>query len=437
MANNVRETRIQSVKLAPPPPGLPVYGRFGPGKVSFIGRTNYVAALEEKKFIFGVKRSDRLRHVYAVGKSGVGKSKLLEIMVRQDIAAGEGVFFLDHHGELISSILDFVPEERIDDVIVIDPANGSGPAAWNPIADIPVAARYQFAQSFTEIMAAQFNDHWNLRLEHLSRMLAIALMDKPESNLGGMIAMLTDAAFRAETIARITDESAHHFWTEEFGSWNERFETEAVLPLTNKLIQLVRHPALAPTFRSPEDKLHLREAIEKKKIVLVNLARERLGEATADFLGALFIAKLKEIGMMRRVKETVNYVYLDEFNHLVTPTLQNLLGEASRFGFALTLAHQYIGQIPEDFVAAILASVGTVIVFRVSGEDAMKLESEMDPVFKTRDMINLGTRQFYIRMAIDGETYDPFSAEVLKVLPAPHPSYREKILETVKAKFAL
>ncbi len=437
MANNIRETKIQSVKLAPPPPGLPVYGRFTPREVAFIGRTNYVAALEEKKFIFGVKRSDRLRHVYAVGKSGVGKSKLLEVMVRQDIAAGEGVFFLDHHGELISSILDFVPEGRINDVIIIDPSNGSGPIAWNPVADVPAAARYQFAQSFTEIMAVQFGDHWNLRLEHLCRMLAIAVLDVPEANLNGTLLMLTDADFRARATERVSDESARHFWATEFSAWNERFETEAVLPLVNKLIQLVRHPALAQTFRAAEDKLRLREAIDGKKLVLVNLSREHLGEANADFLGALLIAKLKEIGMMRRNAEAASYVYLDEFNHLVTPTLQNLLGEASRFGFALTLAHQYIGQIPGDFISAILANVGTVIVFRVSGEDAAKLESEMDPVFKARDMINLGTRQFYIRMIIDGETYDPFSAEVLRVLLPPHPSYREKILDAVRAKYAL
>ena len=437
MANNIKETKIQSVKLAPPPPGLPVYGKFTPREVAFIGRTNYVAALEEKKFIFGVKRSDRLRHVYAVGKSGVGKSKLLEVMVRQDIAAGEGVFFLDHHGELISSILDFVPEERVDDVVVLDPVSGTGPIAWNPVADVPVAARYQFAQSFTEIMAVQFGDHWNLRLEHLCRMLAIAILDVPEANLNGLLLMLTDAEFRSRATARVTDESARHFWTAEFGLWNDRFETEAVLPLVNKLIQLVRHPALAPTFRLPEDKLRLREAIDGRKIILVNLAREHLGEGNADFLGALLIAKLKEIGMMRRGNGAASYVYLDEFNHLVTPTLQNLLGEAGRFGFALTLAHQYIGQIPGDFISAILANVGTVVVFRVSGEDAAKLESEMDPVFKARDMINLGTRQFYIRMIIDGETYDPFSAEVLKVLPPPHPSFKERILERVRANYVL
>ncbi|MCL4404273.1 type IV secretion system DNA-binding domain-containing protein [Patescibacteria group bacterium] len=437
MANNIKETKIQSVKLAPPPPGLPVYGRFPVSEVAFIGRTNYVAALEEKKFIFGIKRSDRLRHVYAVGKSGVGKSKLLEVMVRQDIAAGEGVFFLDHHGELISSILDFIPEERIDDVIIIDPVSGAGPIDWNPMADVPPAARYQFAQSLTEIMAVQFGDHWNLRLEHLCRMLAIALMDVPEANLNGLLLMLTDAEFRSRATARVTDESARHFWTAEFGLWNDRFETEAVLPLTNKLIQLVRHPALAQTFRSAGGKFRLQEAIDGRKIILVNLARERLGEANADFLGALLIAKLKEVGMMHRGKTATSHVYLDEFNHLVTPTLQNLLGEAGRFGFALTLAHQYIGQIPGDFISAILANVGTVIVFRVSGEDAAKLESEMDPVFKARDMINLGTRQFYIRMIIDGETYDPFSAEVLKVLPPPHPSFKERILEKMRANCVL
>ncbi len=435
MPNNIRETKIQSVKLAPPPPGLPVYGRVPAGDVSFIGRTNYVAALEEKKFIFGIKRSDRLRHVYAIGKSGVGKSKLLEIMVRQDIASGEGVIFLDHHGELVSSILDFVPENRVRDVIVIDPGDDIA-LAWNPLQDVPAAARHIFAQSFVETMAAQFDGQWNLHLEHLCRMVAIALLDRPEANLDGMVSILMDDGFRAATWPRITDESAKRFWGSEFADWRNKFESEAVLPLQNKLVQIIRHPALAATLRAPENKVDLRAAVAEKKIILVNLARERIGEANADFLGCLLIAALKEIGMTRR-DESPFYVYLDEFNHLVTPTLKNFLGEAGRFGFALTLAHQYAGQLGDDLISAILANVGTVIVFRVSGEDAGRLESEMDPVFKARDMINLGTRQFYVRMMIDGETYDPFSAEVLKVLPPPHPSFKENILANIKNNYAL
>jgi energy-coupling factor transporter ATP-binding protein EcfA2 len=435
MANNIRETKIQSVKLAPPPPGLPIYGRVPASEVSFIGRTNYVAALEEKKFIFGIKRSDRLRHVYIIGKSGVGKSKLLEIMARQDIASGEGLILLDHHGDLVSALLDFVPENRVQDVIVIDPGSAMA-LAWNPLRNVSAATRHIFVQSFVEIMAAQFEGRWNLHLEHLCRMVASALLDRPEANLDGMLAILMDENFRAATWPRITDESVRRFWSEEFNDWRNKFESEAVLPLQNKLGQIIRQPALAATFRVPEDKLDLPAAVAAKKIILVNLARERIGEANADFLGCLLIAALKEIGMTRQ-NTTPFYVYLDEFNHLVTPTLKNLLGEARRFGFALTLAHQYAGQLGNSLVAAILANVGTLIVFRVSGEDADRLESEMEPVFKARDMINLGTRQFYIRMMIDGETYDPFSAEVLKVLPPPHPSFKEAILAKVKTNYAL
>ncbi len=439
MANNIRETKIQSVKLAPPPPGLPVYGRVGSREVSFIGRTNYVAALEEKKFIFGIKRSDRLHHVYVIGKSGVGKSKLLEVMARQDIASGEGILFLDHHGELVSSILDFIPEERVNDVTVVDFSDRNSPLVWNPLADVPAPVRHQFAQSFVEIMMKQFDGNWTLHMEHLSRMLALALLERPEANLNGMILMLSDGAFRAETAARLTDEAVRHFWVSEFDLWKEKYESEAVLPLTNKLSQFLRYPFLEPVFRSAANKLDLAKLVEGKKIVLVNLAREKIGEANADFLGLLWIAKLKQIGMMREDGSAAKtfYVYLDEFNHFVTSTFQNLLGEAGRFGFALTLAHQYIGQLADGFIAAIFANVGTLIVFRVSGEDAAKLESEMDPVFKARDMINLGTRQFYIRMIIDGETYDPFSAEVLKVLPPTHSSLRARVLENTRNQFGL
>ena len=180
-------SKIQRIKYAPPPPELPMYGRIDPKEVSFIGRTNYVAALEEKKFVFGLKRVDRRRHLYMVGKSGVGKSKLIELLIRQDIAYGHGVCVMDPHGDLIEAILDFVPKNRVEDVIIIDPSDLDYPVAFNPLSNIAPEFKHQLTQGLIEVLEKQFGANWTPRLEHVFRFTCLALLDYPHATMRGMI----------------------------------------------------------------------------------------------------------------------------------------------------------------------------------------------------------------------------------------------------------
>ncbi len=439
MIKDSKETKLRSVKYAPPPPELPVYGFLDPSRITYIGRTNYVAALEEKKFVFGIKRSDRRNNVYMVGKSGVGKSKLLELMIRQDIAYGYGVCLIDENGDLIKSILNFIPEERIGDVCLIDPSDAEFPVAFNPLSKIDQFSKHQLAQSFIEIMEKQFSPNWTPRLEHLFRFVCLALLDYPEATMADMIPILTDEEFRKKISSFIKDEMVKRFWSEEFTGWSGKFEDDAIIPLINKLWQFLSNPILGNIFSQKDNKIDIYDLIKENKIVLVSLAKSRLGESNAGFFGSVVAAKIKQAGMMRASagKEHKEfYLYFDEFQDFITETLRTLVAESRKYGFPVTLVHQYLGQLPPNLQSAILGNVGHLIVFRVGGEDAERLETEMTPVFKAKDMVNLATQEFYIKTTIDGEAYDPFSAEALNVL-ATGQSFSERIVKESREKYSI
>ena len=433
--------KVQIITHAPPPPDLPVYQRIDPQAVSFFGRTNYVAALEEKRFIFGIKRTDRRRHMYVVGKSGVGKSKLLELLIRQDIAYGHGLCLIDPHGDVIEEILNFVREERIGDVVVIDPSDTAFPVSFNPLSNIHAEMKHQLTQGLIEVMEKQFGANWTPRLEHVFRFTSLALLDYPYATMRGMISMLTDREYRQRVVDYITDDMVKRFWAVEFADWSEKFDTEAIIPLVNKLGQFLSDPLLRNIFAQKENKIDLEKIMNDKKILLINLSKGRLGEENSSFFGSMFITKIKQAGMARASLPEKDrkdfYMYVDEFHNLVTNTFENLFSEARKYGLCLVVAHQYLYQLMPAVQATVLGNSGTIAIFRVGGEDAKKLESEMTPVFKAKDMINLGMQEFYIKMTIDGNTYDPFSAETLKVMPAPHESFREKIINSSREKYAI
>lgn len=436
-----KEGRIHLAKYAPPPPELPVYQQVDPKDVSFIGRTNYEAPLESKKYIFGIKRRDRRRHVYIIGKSGVGKSKLLELLVRQDIAYGQGFCFIDPHGDVIEEILKYIPEKRIDDVVIVDPSDSEYPISFNPLQKVPEEMRHQMAQGLIEVMQKQFGANWTPRLEHVFRFTVLALLDYPEATLRGMISLLTDRTYRQRVTEYITDDMVKRFFAVEFADWSEKFDTDAIIPLVNKLGQFLSMPMLRNIFAQKENKINFEEIMNSRKILLINLSKGKIGEENASFFGSMFITKIKQAGMARaNIPEKSRhdfYLYADEFWNLVTNSFVNLFSEARKYGINLTVAHQYTSQLLPEVFATVLGNVATVVIFRISGDDAVKLEPEMTPVFRSKDMINLGMQEFYIKETIDGETYDPFSAETLRVLPAPHPSYKDRILAASRKKYAL
>ena len=433
--------RVQIIKYGPPPPELPVFGKVKPEDVSFIGRTNYVAALEEKKFIFGIKRIDRRRHLYIIGKSGVGKTKLLELFIRQDVTYGHGLCLIDPHGDVVEAILDYIPKDRIEDVCIIDPTDIDFPASFNPLANVDPMFKFQLTQGLIEVFQKQFGANWTPRLEHVFRFTCLALLDYPHATMRGMISMLTDRNYRQKVVEYITDDMVKRFFAIEFADWSEKFDTDAIIPLVNKLGQFLSDPLLRNIFGQKENKIDISKLMNSQKIILINLSKGRLGEENSSFLGSIFLTKIKQAGMERAsIPERDRkdfYLYVDEFQNVVTQTFENILSEARKYALNLTMAHQYVGQIIPRVHQAVLGNCGSVITFRIGGEDAVKMKPEFAPLFDVKDMINLAVGEMYVKMTIDGESYDPFSAETLKVLPANHPSLRKEIIDASRKKYSI
>jgi len=436
-----KPNRVQIIKYAPPPPELPVFGKVDSEEVSFFGRTNYVASLEEKKFIFGIKRVDRRRHLYIIGKSGVGKTKLLELFLRQDVTYRHGLCLIDPHGDVIDSILDYIPKDRMEDVCIIDPADVDFPASFNPLANVDPAFKFQLTQGLIEVFQKQFGANWTPRLEHVFRFTCLALLDYPYATMRGMISMLTDRNYRQKVVEYITDDMVKRFFAIEFADWSEKFDTDAIIPLVNKLGQFLSDPLLRNIFGQKQNKIDISKLMNEEKIILINLSKGRLGEENSSFLGSIFLTKIKQAGMERASMPEKDrkdfYLYVDEFQNVVTQTFENILSEARKYGLNLTIAHQYVGQILPKVHQAVLGNCGSIITFRIGGEDAVKMKPEFAPVFDIKDMINLAVGEIFVKMTIDGESYDPFSAETLQVLPPTHKSLREKIIAFSREKFSI
>lgn len=436
-----KPNKIQIIKYAPPPPDLPTLSNSDPSDVVFIGRTNYVAALEEKKFIFGIKRFDRKRHMYIIGKSGVGKSKLQELMIRQDIAYGEGVCVIDPDGELIEDILNFIPENRVNDVCLVDPGDIEHPVSFNPLSGVESHFKHQLTQGLIEVLRKQFGGNWTSRLEHVFRFTVLALLDYPEATMRGMILMLTNRNYRQKVVEYIEDEMVKRFWAIEFADWSEKFDTDAIIPLVNKLGQFLSDPMLRNIFSQKKNKIDIEELMNQKKILLINLSKGRIGEENSSFLGGIFLTKIKQAGVARAKSDVYKnndyHLYIDEFHNIITDTFENFLSEARKYGINLIVSHQYTAQLIPKVQQAILGNIGSIICFRVGGDDAVKLKPEFAPIFDIKDMINLGVGEFYIKMTIDGESYDPFSAETLRVLPATHDSYKNEVIKSSRLGYTV
>lgn len=395
-----------------PPKNLP--STPGPD-ISMFGTTNYHNNFQD----FGIKRADRRRHLYAVGKSGTGKSKLLELLIKSDIEAGKGVGVLDPHGDLVDNILRFIPEHRIKDVILFDPSDTEFPIAFNPLEKVDEKFKMQITIGFIDIFKKLFGSNWSNRLEHVLRYTTLALLDSPNTTVLSILKMLSDKNYRQKIIARIEDSVVKNFWVNEFAGWSEKFDSEAITPLLNKVGQLVSTNMIRNIIGQPKNTFNLREIMDGEKILLMKVSKGLLGEENAALLGSMIITKIYQAAMARadtREEDRKDfYFYVDEFQNFATDTFTEILSEARKYRLCLTLAHQYIGQLEEEVRKTVFGNVGSIIGFRVGAEDATVLEAEYTPIFNIRDIINLGVREFYLKMSIDGELTEAFSGRTLDI----------------------
>ncbi|NOS67971.1 MAG: type IV secretory system conjugative DNA transfer family protein [Candidatus Peribacteraceae bacterium] len=416
-----------------PPQDLP---KMGEKDVSAFGLTNY-----HNNFVpFGIRRTDRRRHLYTVGKSGAGKSKLLELLIHADIMNGEGIAVLDPHGDLVDAIMRYIPEHRIEDVILLDPGDTEFPIAFNPLEKIDEAYKMQVTIGFLQIFKKLFGTNWSDRLEHVLRYTALALLDSPNTTVLSILKMLTDKNYRQKIVARIEDSVVKNFWVAEFAAWSEKFDAEAITPLLNKVGQFVATNMIRNIIGQPKTKFDIRELMDGKKILLMKVSKGLLGEENSSLIGSMFITKMYQAAMSRaniaEDKRTDFYLYVDEFQNFATDTFAEILSEARKYKLNLTLAHQYMGQLNDVVRKTVFGNVGSIISFRVGAEDAVILAEEYTPVFKERDIINLGVREFYIKMSVNGELREAFSGRTLDV-PTIERDWSPEIIAASRRKYCL
>lgn len=396
-----------------PPIGLPTLANTAPDELSPFGVTNY-RQIREK---FGIKRRDRARHMYVIGKSGSGKSRLLELLFKGDIEQGQGICVIDPHGDLIDNALTFVPEHRIKDVIYFNPIDEEFPISFNPIEKVEKTYRQQIATGLIEVFKKIFADQWTPRLEHVLRMSILALLDAPQASILSLLLLLTDRTYRQEVIKTIEDQVVKNFWTNEFAGWSEKFDAEAITPILNKIGQFVSNPIIRNVVGQEKNGIVLSEIMDSRKILLVKLPKGILGEENTMLLGAMLVTRIYQSALARAAipeeQRVPFYMYVDEFQNFATDAFANILSEARKYKLSVTLANQYVSQLSTLIRTTVFGNVGSMISFRTGPEDATYLEKEFAPRFVASDITNLGVQEIYVKLSIDDQVRDPFSARTL------------------------
>jgi len=403
--------------------------------INFFAETTF--RNERKRF--GIKLDDRRRHVYIVGKTGMGKSELLANMAIQDIQNGAGLAFVDPHGEIAERLLEFVPADRINDVIYFNPADLDFPIAFNVMEKVDLEHRHLVASGLMGVFKKIWPDVWSARMEYILNNSILALLEYPGSTLLGINRMLADPEYRQKIVDKITDPVIRAFWLTEFARYTQRLEVEATAAIQNKVGQFISAPLIRNIIGQVQSSIDMRKAMDEGKILILNLSKGRVGEDTSRLLGALLITKLQLAAMSRidtpEEKRRDFFLYVDEFQNFATESFTNILSEARKYRLALIVAHQYITQMEEPVRDAVFGNVGTIISFRVGAEDAEWLEREFAPEFTAQDLVNLGKYNVYLKLMIDGLTSSAFSAITLPPFPKPEMSNVEKIINVSRERY--
>ena len=410
-----------------------------PERVTYFGETDS----RSKRVKFGIKSKDRTRHVYIIGKTGMGKSTLLENMAIQDLANGEGMAFIDPHGKTAELLLDYIPPERIKDIIYFAPFDTEHPISFNVLEDVGFEKRHLVVAGLMSTFKKIWLDAWSARMEYILTNTLLALIEYPGATLLGVNRMLADKEYRKRVVDNVKDASVKSFWVDEFAKYTEKFAAEATPAIQNKIGQFTSNPLIRDIVGQPKSSIDIRKIMDEKKILIINLSKGRVGEANANLLGSMLITKIYLAAMSRadihekELKKLPNfYLYVDEFQSFANESFADILSEARKYKLNLTIAHQYIEQMSEEVRAAVFGNVGTFITFRVGAIDAEVLEKEFAPQFTAEDLVNLGMFQMYLKLMIDGVSSTAFSASSLPPFPEQVISYRSEIIANSRAQFA-
>jgi hypothetical protein len=404
-------------------------------EVNFFGLTNF----RNQNRRFGIKLDDRRRHMYVVGKTGMGKTTLLENMVLNDIYAGHGIGIVDPHGDFAEKIINYIPANRINDVVYFNPSDVDFPIGFNILETIRPEQKHLITSGLMGVFKKIWPDVWSARMEYILNNTILALLDFPNTTLLGINRMLADATYRRRVVKNIKDPVVKTFWEKEFANYNDRYQQEAVAPVQNKIGQFLSASIIRNIVSQVKSRINIREIMDTKKIFIMNLSKGRIGEDNSRLLGGMLVTKI-QLSAMERVdipesERSDFFLYVDEFQNFATESFANILSEARKYRLALIMAHQYMEQLDEKVLAAIIGNVGTTISYRVGSTDAEILAKEFAPIFIENDLVNLPKYQVFLKLMIDGISSQPFSAMTMPPIGIPTGS-AEKVIRVSRERYA-
>lgn len=410
-----------------------------PNQITYFAETD----ARNKNIKFGIKAKDRLKHVYVIGKTGMGKSTLLENMAIQDIQNGNGIAFIDPHGGTAEKLLDYIPENRIKDVLYFAPFDLDNPISFNIMEDIGVDKRHLVLSGLMSAFNKLFGEEsFSDRMQYILQNTILALLEYPGATMLGINKMLVDKEYRNKVIANISDPSVKTYWTKEYAGYTERFAAESIPAIQNKIGQFTSNPLVRNIIGQEKSSFDFRDIMDNKKIMIINLSKGRVGESNANLLGSMLITKIYLAAMSRADKNESElaklpnfYLYVDEFQTFANKSFADILSEARKYKLNLTIANQYIEQMEEEVRDAVFGNVGTMIAFRVGALDAELLEKEFAPTFMIADLVNLGFAQVYLKLMIDGVSSQPFSAKTMASIPKPEVILKDAVIKSSREQF--
>jgi len=412
---------------------------FDPDKITLFAKTD----TRGQQIPFGIKAKDRQRHMYVIGKTGMGKSTLLENMAAQDIINGEGMAFIDPHGSAIEVLLDYIPEERLDDVVYFAPFDMDNPVAFNIMEDVGIDTRHLVVSGLMSTFKKIWEDAWSARMEYILTNALLALIEYPGTTLLSVNRMLADKEYRDKVIENVKDPAVKAYWIDEFNNYTERFAAEALPAIQNKIGQFTGNPLIRNIIGQPKSSFDVRKMMDEKKILLINLSKGLVGETNADLIGSMLITKIYLAAMSRaelppaQMKQMPNfYFYVDEFQSFANSTFANILSEARKYHLNLIIAHQYVAQMEEKIRDAVFGNVGTTVAFRTGPFDAEVLETVFAPQFEAVDLVNLGMYQICLTLMIDGVGSPPFSATTLPPVQTPPKSHKHMAIKRSQQNYS-
>lgn len=404
-------------------------------EITLFAETNF----RNQRRRFGIKTDDRRRHMYVLGKTGMGKTTLLENLILSDIIAGHGCCYIDPHGDTAEKLIDFIPSHRINDVVYFNPSDTAYPMGFNILETDNEEQKPLVASGLMGVFKKIWPDVWSPRMEYILMNCVLALLDYPGATLLGISRLLVDKEYRARVTAKIRDPIVKTFWVAEFTSWSEKYATEAIAPVQNKVGQFLSSSVIRNIVAQVKSTINFRQIMDDGKICIINLSKGRIGEDNMRLLGGMAVTKIQLAAQERQnVREHDRrdfYLYVDEFQNFANESFATILSEARKYRLNLVVAHQYIEQLDEKVAPAVIGNVGTIILMRIGGTDAQFFETEFSPTFTPEDMVSLAKYQIYLKLMVDGVATPPFSANTMAPI-AKSTASTEKVIQVSRERYA-